>query len=525
MLGKYYTIDDLYQFCKTNNFSKFSSRESGGPLIVQTIGQFDAEEESSGLMPVKLKACHTGKNRNKSGISDETMNQCKDTFKGKPILGAIYKTDTGEYEFRSHDMKLVEDEDGNTEIEYIEQPVGAISEVDDPYLEFDEEEQKNYLMVNGRIFSNYSRAGEILQRRKTCKCSVEIAVEEMSYNCDEDYLSIDAFEFLGVTILGYEQDGKTEIQEGMKGSKITIEDFSSKNSMGYENYQDKLIETLNELNTTLKGFNRTTNEEGGECEMENENLETVVTEEAEVVETETQEEEVQETEVQTEEAEVEGTTEEESGSEGEENFTKTFTIEISHEDIKYALYNLIGSYEEEDNDYYYISDVYSDYFYMRGYFENKIYKVGYEVNDDEVKIVGDRQEMFELILTESEKLAIEDMRKNYAALTAERDDLKSFKENTEKAALKAEKDAIFNDSKYDSVRNTKAFKKLVEDAENYSVEDCKTKVEDIYSDFSTYAANFAMSEEAEGASVLKVASEKVSRKKKKPYGGLFEEEE
>ena len=201
MARKFYTIDDLYNFCKDNKFEFFSSEQQGAPLVVQSFGTFEANDaDNNGLMNVKLKSCHTGKNRNKSGITDDVMNKYKHTFKGRPILGAIYKTDTGEYEFRAHDMEIVETEDG-AEIEYIEQPIGVISQTDEPYLEYDKDEDKNYLMVSGTIFSDYSRAAEILERRKTCKCSVEIAVEELSYNCDEDYLSIDKFRFSGVTIL------------------------------------------------------------------------------------------------------------------------------------------------------------------------------------------------------------------------------------------------------------------------------------------------------------------------------------
>ncbi len=267
MARKFYTLDDLYNFCKDNRFESFSADKQGAPLIVQSLGTFEADNKNSdGLMAVKLKSCHTGKNRNKSGITDDNMNKYKHTFKGRPILGAIYKTDTGEYEFRAHDMEVIDD---GEDIEYIEQPIGVISQTEEPYLEYDKKEDKNYLMVSGTIFSDYSRAAEILERRRTCKCSVEIAVEELSYNCDEDYLSIDKFRFSGVTILGYEQDGVTEIQEGMKGSKITIDDFSEKkNSMFSADCQDRLIETLEKLNMTLESFNnKTHSEKGGEKVM------------------------------------------------------------------------------------------------------------------------------------------------------------------------------------------------------------------------------------------------------------------
>ena len=198
-MRKFYTLDDLYIFCKENRFESFSAEKQGAPLVVQSFGTFSADNHNTdGFMDVKLKSCHTGKNRNKSGITDDNMNKYKHTFKGRPILGAIYKTDTGEYEFRAHDMLI--SEDGN-DIEYIEQTIGVISQTAEPYLEYDESEDKNYLIVSGTIFSDYSKAADILERRRTCKCSVEIAVEELSYNCEDDYLSIDKFRFSGVTIL------------------------------------------------------------------------------------------------------------------------------------------------------------------------------------------------------------------------------------------------------------------------------------------------------------------------------------
>lgn len=519
MNKKFFTIDDLYQFCKNNNFSNFSSKTAGAPLIVQSIGDFEADETSGSLMKVKLKACHTGKNANQSGITDEVMNQYKDTFKGKPILGAIYKTDTGEYEFRSHDVEVITNENGDEEFKYIEQPVGVISEVDSPYLEYDKDNDKNYLMVNGNIFTNYSKAGEILERRRTCKCSVEIAVNEMSYNCKEDYLSIDDFEFLGVTILGYRQDGVTEIQEGMKGSKITIDDFSAdNNSMKYQNYQDKLIETLDKLNYTLEGFNKVTNKEGGDGEMENTENTVVETEGKVVIENEEILENGTVTEENAGENPVENvieTHEENIDNQEPEKFSKTFSIEISHEDIRYALYNLISKYDEEDNDYYSICQVYDDYFYMQGWINNKLYKVGYSVDGENVELSEAREEMFSLIVNKAEKDAIESMRQNY-------DELVKFKENTEKAAVQAEKDVIFADVKYSSVINTNAFKNLMEKSVEYSVEECRKMADEIHNDFSAFAATFAEKTEDAETKVLNFTTVKNTKEKKKPYGKLFD---
>ena len=537
MARTFYTIDDLLEFCKKNQFEKFSSTESGAPLVVQSFGTFESSESSAyGLMNVKLKSCHTGKNRNKSGISDDAMNLYKNTFMGRPILGAIYKTDTGEYEFRAHDMQIVE-EDGEMDIQYIEQPIGVISQTKEPYLEYDEDEDKNYLMVDGTIFSEYSKAHEILERRRTCKCSVEIAVEEMSYNVAEEYLSIDKFRFAGVTILGYEQDGVTEIQEGMKGSKITIDSFSKTNSM---NYQDKLIETLEKLNETLNTFSNKTNEEGGDKEMDKFNellakygktveeitfdYEGLTDEELEVKFKEAFED--QEEEVEVEDPADDGAEDpsaSEDGVEEFEAFTKTFSIELSHDDIRYALYNLIEQYDEADNDYYYIRSVYDTYFIMSSWCSNKLYKQSYTVDGETVALDGERQEMFEMILTESEKLAIEKLRENYDALEAKYNELAEFKSQYDAEQVKAQKDAIFAKEEYECLAEFEAFKQLQYDAEKYSVDELSVKADLVFAAYVKSVGEFSSKKDEKKPMSMRFSTTSVDEVNKKPYGSLFED--
>nr|AMP53419.1 hypothetical protein [uncultured bacterium] len=401
----FYTIDDLYKFCKENNFSKFSSKEHGNqPLVLQSIESFEADNSHDGLLDVKLKACHVGVNRNQSSISEDTMQKHMSSFKGRPILGSIFKADTGEYEFHSHDMEI--DEEGN--VEYIEQPVGVISQVKEPYLEYDKENDKKYLMVEGHIFEDYSKAAEILQRHKTCKCSVEIAVDEMSWNADENYLSIDAFTFRGVTVLGYEQDGKTPIEEGMKGSKITIEDFSEKNSMFTQDYQNKLLDALEKLNTTLSAFQNKDFEQKGVKEEMNK-LETLMEEYSVTMEDI--------------DFEVEGLNDDELTAAFEEHFGKkdfddgdgagdngsddgdskgkkkysidengdmTLTWQISHEDIRNSLYNLMAA----EGEYPWIVNTYDNSFIYQSWENGRFYKRGYSVDGDNVALGDDIVEVF-----------------------------------------------------------------------------------------------------------------------------------
>ena len=510
MARKFYTLDDLYNFCKDNRFEFFSADKFGAPLVVQSFGTFEADSTNTdGLMAVKLKSCHTGKNRNKSGITDDKMNKYKYTFKGRPILGAIYKTDTGEYEFRAHDMKVIDDGD---DIEYIEQPIGVISQTEEPYLEYDVEEDKNYLMVSGTIFSDYSKAAEILERRRTCKCSVEIAVEELSYNCDEDYLSIDKFRFSGVTILGYEQDGVTEIQEGMKGSKITIDDFSAKkNSMFSAESQDKLIEILEKLNTTLESFNdkNQNSEKGGETVMnkfeellakygktadevtfEYENL---CDEELEVAFKEAFEEATEETEpveeTVVEEVDEEEPADEESAEvvieEAAEVETPAETVveqpaekfvlkyELSHDDIRSALYSLLSATSDDGYYYVWILEVYDDKFIYCDAMEDKYYRQDYSRDGENVALGENKVEVFNEWLSKAEKDALDALKTDYATL-------KEFKETYDASVVKAKKTDILDKEEYECLAGNKDFAQLRADVDKYSVEEISTKADLIF---------------------------------------------
>ena len=105
------------------------------------------------------------------------------------------------------------------------------------------------------------------------------------------------------------------------------------------------------------------------------------------------------------------------------------------------------------------------------------------------------------------------MRKNYAELV-------QFKADTEAAELQAKKDAIFSDEKYAKIVETKAFKKLMDNSKDYSVEECAQKADEILDDFSTYAVNFAATEETNKPQVLGFNVE-TKKTKKKAYGNLF----
>lgn len=555
MPRKFYTINDLKQFCKTNNFSNFSAKKHGAPLIVHSIETFESSDNSrDGFLDVKLKSCHIDKNRNGSGITEEVMNAHKASFKGRPILASIIKTDTGEYEFHSHDITV--DEDGNWE--YVEQPVGVISELKEPYLEYDAENDKTYLMVEGHIFEDYSKAADILQRRKTCRCSVEIAVDEMSYNANEDYLSIDKFSFRGVTILGYEQDGETEILEGMEGSRITIDNFSEENnSMFSASCQEKLIETLEKLNNTLSKFAiNNANQEGVSNEMghfeellekygveldaidfefegmSDEELDAIFeekfggSEEVEEPTEEVAEEEFEEGSV--EELTEEGTHEEESTEEDEESEDNNsgseefelndieIVFKISHEDVRYGIQNLLNAMNG-DAHYYVAHSVYDSYFYYEDWMNNDAFKQNYKMRKDVISFSGDPVPVFREFVTQEERDELDSMRKNYAML-------KEFKDNYDAAELKANKDAIFGREEFEVLVKNEDFIELKNNMDNFSVEEIESKVKQIFADHVISNGQFALNKgEVENKTKQIGFNFKEKSNKAQAYAGLFDE--
>lgn len=548
---KILTLDNLYQFfVEQNKTVNFSSKESKTPIVVTTNGFFEANDsDMPGMLKLELKVCHTKTNRNGSHISDENMEKAMPTLKYRPILAYIHELNDGTKDFYAHNMEIVENEDGEAEINYIEKQVGCFT-ADDPWLKYDKENDKTYVHAYAVIPEGYTEAADIIRRKNGTKVSCELVIDELSYNAKEKYLDLTSFYFGGCTLLGCDEDGN-EIGEGMLGARADISDFCYKEPV-FTYQENKLIETLEKLNETLSSFNnKNTTQKGGEDMNKFEELLAKYNVTAEDVTFEIEGLSDEELEAKFVEAfegdgddgesgdngddngdngegdegagdgDGEGSDDGEGAGDGTENFTKTFTIELSHDDIRYALYNLIGIYEEEDNEWYSIRSVYDSYFIMYGWCNNKLYKVGYSVDGENVSLEGERQEVFEIIVSESEKLAIEKMREDYSALEEKYNELKAFKDNYEAETLKTQKDAIFAKSEYECLADNEAFKTLMSDAEKYSVEECELKAKAIFADHIVSVGTF--NAKSEDVKIPKTIGVNFTKKetKKKPYGNLF----
>lgn len=541
------TLDNLYQFfVEQNKTVNFSSKDSKQPIVVTVSGKFEeSENDMPGMLKLKLKVCHTELNRNGSFISKENMEKAMPSLKYRPILAYIHTTSTGVEDFYAHNIEIVEDEDGEEKINYLERQVGCFTS-DEPFLEYDKDMDKTYVIAYAVIPEEYTSAAEIIRRKNGTKVSCELVINELSYNAKEKYLDITDFYFGGTSLLGCNENGDP-IGEGMQGARADISDFCHKEPI--YTFQDKMVEVLDRLNTTLSNFNNNSKEKGCDKMGKFEELLKQYNVTAEDITFETEGLSDDELEVKFKEAFGESTetsnepttTEEEntSTSEGDnseeskgefvckktcsinEDGNMTVAFDISHEDIRYALFNLISIYETEDDEWYFVSNVYDEYFIFENWRGDKLYKQSYTVDGDNVSLSGDRQEVFKMVLTESEKLAIEKMREDYAALETEYNELKTFKDNYDAAQVKAQKDAIFARDEYSVLAEDEAFKTLMADAAKFSVEEVESKVKSIFADFVIKTGEFSAKKDDKKQGAMHFSTKSVDKTNKNPYGNLF----
>ena len=120
----------------------------------------------------------------------------------------------------------------------------------------------------------------------------------------------------------------------------------------------------------------------------------------------------------------------------------------------------------------YVSSVYDDYFIMQDWDSNKYYKQAYTRDGDNVAFSGERIEMFAMLLTESEKLSVEEMRANYSSVIKE---LNAYKD----AEVYEDKMSVFEDENYADYLETEEFKALMskEFVDKYSKEELIEKAD------------------------------------------------
>lgn len=548
------TLEQLVQFCSKNNLSTFSSKDSGYTLAVQVPAEFSVNTSNTkDMLMARVKVCHTELNRNGSHITEENMTKAMPSLKYRPFLAAFTKDDNGLDDFDSHNIDIVENEDGELEYEYIEQQIGCFTATE-PILEYDKDKDKTYVIAEVAIPENYTKAADIIRRKNGTKVSCELSIESMSYNADKKYLELEDFYFTGCTALG------EHVEEGMLGSRLDIEDFSSNNSsFSHIENNTEIMTLLSSINSKLDKLDNLNKESYGkeenpvnhlsellnsygktleDIEFEYEGLtdeeldaafaeafdnveeETVETEEETSSEEDTTEGEaavkVTESEVETESEDEpeEGESEESDNVIVQESYEPiTLSYEISHEDTRYALYQLIQS--TYDDDWYGIEKVFDDHFIMYGWDNDNYYGQKYTKNGDCVELDGERYALYAEFVTETEMAELNSMRANYASIVEKLADY--------------EKNELLAKDDWNGIRKTDEFEALKKDHSAYATTDAlETRLNEIVLSYAKSGnLNFALNEEKSKKAVTLGARLPIDNKTKTrgKYGNLFAKSE
>lgn len=575
---KLLTIDDLYSFyLEQNKTCKFSSEESGYQLSVQVPAYFEVsdDEEDDTLLFCTVKLMHSGENRNHSNVTDEALAKAAKGLAYKPILANFMEytdEETGETlkDFTSHDMVI--NDDGTAT--YLEKQVGCFT-ADEPYFEVEEETGHNFLYGICAIPREYTDTCSIIERKNGTKISVELAVNSMEFDASKKVLNLTDVVILGATLLGKDPKTLKDVGEGMKNARLDIADFSTKNNSIFADYKNQMIELqerLEKLETACfnkdqnNGQNNNTEEGGNNKDMDKFNeLLSKYGKTAEDIDFEyeglTDEElEAKFEEVFGEKKPEEDDNSDDNGSDGEpsdegegssdteddtdtgvkednacgggsgstkkkkknaeepvEDMVRTFTV--SHEDIRYALYNLLDTVSMDDNDWYCITSVFDDYFVYESWNGGKIFGQKYTKENDNVAFEGDRYELFREYITADEKAQLDDMRSNYSSIVEELNAYKS-------AEVYADKMTVFDDEAYADYLETDEFKALMSDesVNQYSKEELAEKADATLGKLVKKNKTFSFASTETKKRVNRVAfnAEKQTEDTYKPYGDLFD---
>lgn len=502
MNKKLLTLEDLYSFYSQKKKSiTFSADKSGYNIAVQSLATFELNDDlSEGLLYGKIRAFHDLTNNNTSHIETDVLEEKMMSIKDRPVMADIVDTDETDEDgnpikdFSGHTMYYDEALD---KMIYKEIPIGHFIHPESIHLEYDEEYDRNFVCADVVVYEEYTDACDILRRRKTVDCSVELCIRKMHWDNTDKTLHLDDFYVQGTTLLG------SHTLPGMSGSKLSIKDFSEENNSLFssisEDEHSKLIETLDNLNKTLSSLNinSKTNptvekfEKGGSIKtnmtkfeellekynktveditfeyegLSDEGLENVFSatfDEPEptpdTVETESDKSDDDDTDDKTDDNttdEPDDTDDNTDDDKDKDTYSKTF--ELSHEDVRSALYQLLTPIEETLNEYYWIMSVYDDYFIYESCCGN-YYKQAYTKENDTITFDGERQEVFAEFVTADEKTELEDMRANYSSISEK---LARYEEAEEIA----DKMTVFEDQAYSKYLETDEFKKLM-DVEN-----------------------------------------------------------
>lgn len=489
----------------------------------------DTNFKSDKFIKLRLDFAHDGENFNHTYFTKQTLENNKNTLFFSPLLGHIIQNQDGSYDFGGHDIDFVPNpyQDNKVQQVYLETILGIIPPEEMAEFEIKEVNGKNRVFVNGFLYKKYSNfAEDILKENIKTAVSMETEILKYSYSIKDDLYNILDFEYTGITFLGknakpameganaqfYEENKLNDIHEQMN---IVLQDLKNVFSLedNNKNQNEGGTQTMGgnteatpvaDALTTDNADNTSTSPVDNSVPNTNDTIGNVPTEDL----TSSKNENTSETPTVNTEAKT---------------FSKTF--EISHEDIRYGLYQALAVVEEADNRCYWIDEVYNNYFDYSDYeSKNKCYRQHYTVSNNEIMFTGERIEMFIEKLSSSELATLNTMRSTYEAQSAELNELRAFKSNYDLATKTA-----LVDKWAEKIGDCQEFTELQANYSEKSIEEIEIACKCIFADNNAFtgikapATTYAKTKTNDFTPVTVPVHEETITEVPKAYNGFIEE--
>lgn len=450
------------------------------------FSDIDDSDCDSGFAKANVLICYTGKNRNKTNISEDVLNNASKTLKNIPIVGHY---DGNENEFGGHDLGVKKDDKNNIVLYNETTPFGVVPESAKNWYQDEvvDGETKRCFFTEAILwkrqygYEHIKEAGSLSQ-------SMEIDVYDYE-KTDDGYINIKDFAFTALCILERDEPCFENASVSLYSKRDDItENFKRQFSAMLDEFMLEMNREGEKVNKNTKDNEKAQFSNGTEPEQ---------TQATEPQTTEPENKPAEPEQGNTTEPENEPTEPEQgNGNVDDEKFSiikERYMLDSDKkEKLRKALVSCVVNDETTGKETGYLDKWLMDYDEKYVYFEERFYsyveglndysckkRASYKANEDKVEI-GDAEEVFARYLTKDEINLIEANAKAEAlkALDAYKEkypsdkfaELEQYKIDNEKRIKSEKEDEIL--AKYsESLKGSSEFDELVKNKANYSLED------------------------------------------------------
>ena len=464
------------------------------PVIFQELEEY--KNEDIRFIKVKIWLMHTGVNLNGSSFSKEVTENAIPTLANTPILAFIEENSNNELDFSDHRMVLHKKEDGELIVKYLGQAVGVIPETNNAHWEkrvTDSGEEKEYLVVEGLMWTKWDEPLDIMKRKQFTSQSMELSDQYTGHFDENGIFHFDSFSFFGACLLG------DDVLPAMVNSTAEVQ-FSENKTI-----QNNIENKLNEFYTLFS-------QEGGKSVEEvKQNFEEQVTEIEETKEVSNENvEEVTETDNPVEQTFEQVAHTEETVEEVSQEFSLTSQQLIQEIRGVLGKQTHVDRWGDTCRNYWYVDHTDSAVIFENVQDGYQLYQASYTLNGDNVTIDFDKafKVKIEYVPFEGESVTFSSKFERFESekshINLELESLQSYKRQREEQDLR---------DKFAHQVSEDEFKELF--SNNKSLEDIEVKIYALIG-----KKNFSLLEEKPSNKIAIKVNKDVQ--KDNPYGNFFE---